>query len=482
MLVGLDIGTTNVKLYVYDEEGNSIWGTKARTPLEYHKDLKEILHPGKLWNVISTLFRSIPNNIKKEIRAIGISSLGETVFPIKKDGSGMIGLIWYNTITKKIYEEFFSHVDPKWIFEKTGLRASWIFSIFKIMYYYRFFKEESKKIETWLDVSSYIAYILTGDKKMDKCLASRTMLLDLETMDWCEEILDIADIPKKHLPSIVDSGTARGTIRTDIAFDLGLPKNVVVTTAGQDHMTASFSAGVFDLKRILNSTGTTEAVLWGVDKNILDIFLKNTIHDFNAGFHVIPYRYYLIDGLPTGGYCVEWFLKKVLQKNFKYLANLKIKTSSVYFFPFLRGIFSNMKVGSSFLNISDRTDADEMLISIIESLSFEVKSMIESLKNLGLEKDYELIMVGGESSSDFIVKIRSNVLGVPIYLLQTAEATTLGAALLAGLSAGFYKDYHDAFKKGHRISKIVYPDESRDYYEEKYLKYKELKKELINLQ
>jgi len=482
MLVGLDIGTTNIKLWVYDEEGNPIWGTRARTPLEFHESLKEILHPEKLWKTISKLLYSIPDDVKKKIRAIGISSLGETVFPVRKDGSSMAGLIWYNTITKEIYEEFFSQIDPEWVFKTTGLRASWIFSIFKMMYYYRSFKEEMEELETWLDVSSYIAYILTGDKRMDRCLASRTMLIDLKTGDWCEEILDIANIPRKHLPDIVDSGIPRGTVKADIALDLGFPKDVIVTTAGQDHMTASFPAGVFDLGSVLNSTGTTEAVLWGVDDSVLNTFLKNIIHDFNAGFHVVPHRYYLVDGLPTGGYCIEWFLRKVLRKDFEHLGNVKMKTNTVYFFPFLRGIFSNMGAGASFLNLSDETDSDEMLISIIESLSFEVRSMIENLRNLGLEKDYKLIMVGGESLSELVVKIRSNVLGIPVHLLQTSEATTLGAALLAGLSAGLYKDHRDAFERGHRVSKIVYPDRNTDYYEEKYQKYKKLKKELIDLQ
>ncbi len=482
MLVGLDIGTTNIKLWVYDEEGNPIWGTRARTPLEYHKSLKEILHPMKLWKVVSKLLYSIPDDVKKKIKAIGISSLGETVFPVRKDGSSMAGLIWYNTITKEIYEEFFSRIDSEWIFKTTGLRASWIFSIFKMMYYYRFFEEEMKEIETWLDVSSYIAYILTGDKKMDKCLASRTMLIDLKAGDWCEEILDVANIPKKHLPGIVDSGSPRGTLKVDIALDLGLPRNVIVTTAGQDHMTASFPAGVFDLEKVLNSTGTTEAVLWGVNDRVLDVFLKNIINDFNAGFHVIPRHYYLVDGLPTGGYCIEWFLRKVLRKDFEHLKNTRMKENAVYFFPFLRGAFSNMGAGASFLNLSDKTDSDEMLISIIESLSFEVRAMIENLKNLGLKKDYKLIMVGGESLSDLIVKIRSNVLGTPVHLLQTSEATTLGAALLAGISAGLYKDHQEAYERGHKVSKIVYPNGNRDYYEEKYQKYRKLKKELINLQ
>lgn len=474
-LVGMDIGTTNTKVIIFDPDGEQMFATSFRTPIVEDEKLGEVLSTKKLWEKIVETFRKIPEELKKGIRAIGISSLGETVFPVGDEGEVSDGMIWYSPLTRELMEEYIQPLEDLDYFKKTGLSMSWIFSAFKMIYMNERLKLPSNV--KWLDTSSFIAYKMTGKIAMDRCLASRTLLLNIKTGEWDEDLLDLFKIPRSSLPELVDCGVNRGNLKKDVAEELGLCRDVVVSVAGQDHIAGAFSAGVFDENRILNSTGTTEVILWGVKKDKLNMFLNLKIPGYNAGFHTVPGFYYLLDGLPTGGYCVEWMIKKVLKKDYDILKNLNYRKNPIYFLPFLRGMFMDERMGAGFLNLRDSNDFEDMISSIFESLAFEVRLMMDKLKPLGLKDDCDVIMVGGETANDTLIRIRASAIGRPIQVMKVVEATTLGSATVGGIAKGMFENFRSAFERTFKVAKVVEPDpEYSQYLEEKYENYLKIRK------
>ncbi|WP_233185571.1 L-fuculokinase [Thermotoga sp. SG1] len=274
MHCGIDVGTTNTKILVFDDDFKIVFLRKFKTPVISSKE-GDLLSAKKLFERILRSLKEIPEEIKKKIKAIGISSLGETVFPISQDGEVLQdGMMWYNKNVQEEYREFLKRVPSNVIFKKTGLWPSWIYSVFKMKRFYKKNEELVQRVYKWLDVTSLIAFLLTGNVAMDRVHSSRTLLMNILTGKWDEELVEASGIPKEHLPEVVDSGVLRGRIRKEISEETGLPKNTVVTTAGQDHITASYAAGVHDETKVLDSSGTTEAVLWTVSKETLKEYLK----------------------------------------------------------------------------------------------------------------------------------------------------------------------------------------------------------------
>jgi len=477
MFCGIDIGTTNIKFLIFDENFNVVFNKKIRTPIIKDEKQGDLLSARKFIDEILTFFKMIPESLKGKIKALGISSMGETIFPIAEDGSVISdGMMWYNDKVIDEFKSFTDRVSTEFVFKKTGLWPSWIFSVFKMMNFYRKNPEASSRIYKWLDVSSFLAYILTGNIGMDKSLSSRTLLVNIKTGNWDEELLEISEIPKKHLPEIVNCGINRGTIKGEIAKQIGVSKDVVVTTTGQDHITASYAVGVHGEDKVLNSSGTTEAILWTVKKETMGRYIEKAPRIFQGGFHCIPEKYYVLGGIPTGGFCIEWLINKILKTNYSIFDGFKHKKSSVHFFPYLRGVFDRSDFKGAFLNLKDSDDQSSIVSAVLEAIAFEMKSYLKKLEELGL-KNYEIVAVGGGTRLKEVLRIKASVFKVPIKVLSIHESTALGAAMASAVATGDFENWNFIPENVTNAFEIFYPDND-NYFEEKYVTHLELRKKL----
>jgi sugar (pentulose or hexulose) kinase len=472
---GIDVGTTNTKVLVFDDDFKVVFLKKFKTPVISSKE-GDLLSSKKLFVEILSSLKSIPESTKDKIKAIGISSLGETVFPISQDGEVLQdGMMWYNKNVLEEYREFLKKVPSDVIFKKTGLWPSWIYSVFKMKRFYKNNKELAKEVYKWLDVASLIAFLLTGNIAMDRVLSSRTLLMNILTGKWDEELVEASGIPKEHLPEVVDSGASRGIIRKEISEETGLPKDTVVTTAGQDHITASYAAGVHDETKLLDSSGTTEAALWTVSKETLKKYLKKAPSIFQAGFHCIPGKYYLLTGLPTGGFCIDWLLNKILKEDYSVFRTFKYQKNAVFFFPYLRGTFDREEIGGAFFNLKDTDDRDVIISTVLESTAFEMRSCLNGFEKLGL-KDYEIVATGGGSQLREWLEVKANVFGKVVKVLSVHESVALGAAMIAKIAKIGQKNWEEFFKEASQNFEYEYfqPDEG-EYFQKKYLEYLKLR-------
>ncbi|WP_334100178.1 FGGY-family carbohydrate kinase [Thermotoga petrophila] len=475
MYCGIDVGTTNTKVLVFNDSFKVVFLEKFKTPVISSKE-GDFLSSEKLFEGILRSLKEIPEGIKKKIGAIGISSLGETVFPISKDGEVLQdGMMWYNKSVLREYREFLERVPPIVIFKKTGLWPSWIYSVFKMKKFYKGNEELSQRVYKWLDVTSLIAFLLTGNVAMDRGHSSRTLLMNILTGKWDDELVEASGIPKEHLPEVADSGIPRGKIREEISKEIGFPEDVIVTTAGQDHITASYAVSVHDETKLMDSSGTTEAMLWTVGRETLERYLKKAPKVFQAGFHCIPGKYYLLTGLPTGGFCIDWLLNKILKEDYSVFRMFKYQKNTAFFFPYLRGKFDREEIGGAFFNLKDTDDRDVIISAVLESIAFEMRGCLNEFEKLGL-KNYEVVATGGGSQLREWLKIKASVFDRAVKVFSVHESVALGAAMIAKIAKTGQKNWGEFFK---RISQnfeyeYFYPGES-DYFQRKYLEYLKLR-------
>ncbi len=477
MLIGIDLGTTSIKSCAFNDKGDLLSRSILPTVIE-HSETGDGLNPHKLWeNVLELLEKMVESVYPETIYGIGITSMAETVFPVSKSGKALAnGIIWYDQCSRKEYDTFLELVSPEKIREITGLRPSWYFSASKILYYRDHLREVYKQTEMFLDVSGYIAFKLTGEKYMDVSLASRTMLLDLCSGSWSRYLVETAGIEMSTLPPIIPCGFPWGEVLPAIRRKLRLGNKTIVTTAGQDHIAAAYAAGVVTKDKILDSVGTSESVLSSTDLQTVqsDAFQKQQF--FSAGYHAQKDIFYLLDGNPTGGYCIDWLLTKILVTDYRVLDNIKWKENSILFFPYLRNTMQG--TGSARMeNLTDMDDRDSLIQGVIEGMAFEFKRFVETLMLIcgHLNAIKEIIAVGGGTRNRILMQIKSEVINKPIKVLKHADiASNLGAAMLSGIASGvFQKGWEGNYIRTY--SEIYYPEnqERLKFYQRKYEKYVE---------
>ncbi len=475
LYIGIDIGTTNVKTCAFNKKGELLETASQATPVE-NTDYGDLLNARQLWAIVKSSIKEVIAKCKgTELKSIGITSMGETIIPVDNDGPLWDGIMWYNPVTKKQFEEILDHVTERRIREICGLTSSWFFSSSKIKFIKQQLPDVYKKSKAFLDVSGFVAFMLTGNKKMDRTFASRMMLLDLEKGEWQDEFLEASNIDRNKLPELFWNDEPGGNLKEELIKEFGLESSVSVTTAGQDHIAAAYAAGIVKQEQALCSIGTSGAVFACVDFDTLKSsrFIENQF--FSAGFHVLKGKYYLLEGTPTGGYCIDWFLKQVLNKNYDWLNNISLNKNDVIFYPHLRNTLHGAALGK-IINLSDKENANTLMQAIMEGVAFEVKRFIDRLVYIKSDQEVtEFIAVGGATSNNIFMKILANVLGKPIKALEQAEfATNLGAAMISAVAINEITTNY-VLKNVRKFKNTFYPDEGdiSVYYLEKYKKYLE---------
>ncbi|MFW6121326.1 MAG: FGGY-family carbohydrate kinase [Petrotogales bacterium] len=473
--IGIDVGTTNVKTCIFDEKGELLATVSHITPVD-HTEYGDLLNARQLWTIVKSSIKEVTTKCKgTELKSIGITSMGETIIPVDRNGPLWEGIMWYNPVTKTQYEQIIDNINDRRIRELTGLTSSWFFSASKIKYIKELLPEIYERVEAFLDVSGFIAFMLTGNMKMDRTFASRLMLLDLKTGLWLDELIEASNIDRSKLPELVWNNEPAGNLKVELIKEFGLDNSVSVTTAGQDHIAAAYAAGIVKQEQVLCSIGTSGAVFACADFNTLKSsrFIENQF--FSAGFHVLKGKYYLLEGTPTGGYCIDWFLKQVLNKNYDWLNNITLNKNDVIFYPHLRNTLHGAALGK-IINLSDKENADTLMQAIMEGVAFEVKRFIDRLVYIKSDQEVtEFVAVGGATSNNIFMKILANVLGKPIKALEQAEfATNLGAAMISAVAINEITNNY-VLESVRKFKNTFYPDEGdiRMYYLEKYKKYLE---------
>lgn len=471
--IGIDIGTTNVKTCAFNKKGELLSTVSQPTPVE-DTEYGDLLNTKQLWDIVKYSVKEVINRCKDiNLKSIGITSMGETIIPVDHNGPLWDGIMWYNPVTKTQYEKITDKINDRRIRGLTGLTSSWFFSASKIKYIKEVQPEIYERAEAFLDVSGFIAFMFTGNMKMDRTFASRTMLLDLKTGEWMDELIEASNLDRRKLPELVWNNEPAGSLREELIKDFGLDNSVSVITAGQDHIAAAYTAGITKKEQVLCSIGTSGAVFACADFDTLKSsrFIDNQY--FSAGFHVLKGKYYLLEGTPTGGYCIDWFLKQVLNRDYNWLNSIPFEENDVIFYPHLRNTLHGAALGK-IINLSDKENATSLMQAIMEGIAFEIRRFIDRLIYIKGDQDMaEFVTAGGATSNKPFMKILANVLGKPIKILDQAEfATNLGAAMLSAVTSGDIT--YDYVKNNvRRFRKTVFPErESKiKYFADKYERY-----------
>ena len=483
--IGIDAGTTNLKVILFDLDGNIVSSASSPTPTLVEGRFSYFL-PDKIWEIIMGLIKKIAVEVKGNVASIAVASVAESMVPIGENGKILFPAIaWYDERTVEQMEWLLERIDPQTLYSITGLRVQPIYGINKLLWMKKYKEEVYKKVKVWLPMSDFIAYMLSGEAATDYSQASRIMAFDLNTMKWSREILEKAEIPIDILPNPLPSGTLLGKVKNP--DKLGVSPNTVITTGGHDHVCGAFINGCFRRSIGLDSMGTAESFQLSTDKPPLNLEVKERA-DITVGAHVAKNKYYMHVAIPFSGGLIEWTarlmqaignsgLNKNLFDEFSSLAEKSpVGSNGLFCVPHFLGSTvpkRDSQARGVFLGLKRDHSPSDLARCVLEGLSFEARLAFNTLEEF--EPINKIIGIGGGSKNFTWLKIKATAIDKVIEVPQVTEGTAMGAAFLGALGADLFKDENEVVDRTYKVKMVVEPDKNlssiyRELFEEIYTK------------
>jgi len=484
-LMGVDIGTTNLKAVVFAPDGRELAKATTPTQTEHPQADWAQLNYEVLWTDLARIIREaackLPDTYK--LSAVAFTGMAEAGVPIDASGNVLYPAItWYDRRVLPQLQRWQESIGSNETAQITGLPMAPMAGILRPMWLRDHAPDVFRRMQTWLNLPDYAAYRLCGSKVTEYSLASRMMVLDLGDARWSQALLDKAELDHTMLGELAPSGTMIGRVNKSAADETGLPVGLPVCTGGHDHLCAAVGLGVIKPGDLFDSIGTAEAVVATLSQRNQDPAIASV--GIAQGLHVVPGRYYAISGNAYGGGSIDWvrrlLMGAVIDQSLTFESLIeragKVAPGSdgVFFLPHLRQANPPIIDPSSrgaFVGLSSGTESGQLSRAVLEGVAYELQRILDSVSECFSVTNRRLVAAGGGTRNRLLMQIKADVSGLPIVIPAVDEATCLGAALAAGIGAGVYRDFKDALDRVAFSEQVIEPDQPRhELYRERYEK------------
>ena len=444
----IDQGTTSTRFVLFNHNSNKIASHQIEHKQIFPKAGWVEHNPIEIWNNTKKVIKVTLQKSKiseKQIAAIGITNQRETtVIWNKKTGKPYYNaIVWQDTRTNDICNSLKKH--QKLFREKTGLPIATYFSGPKIKWLLdkvKGLREAAESGEALFGtMDSWIIWNLTGGKHItDVTNASRTMLMNLQTLDWDDELLQLLDIPRKMLPEICSSSEIFGVTKT--AFVNEIPISGILG----DQQAALFGQTCFQPGDVKNTYGTGCFILLNTGNEIC--YSKNGLLT-TVGYQIKDQKpvYALEGSVAIAGSLIQWirdnFSLITESSEINDLAEKVSDNGGVYFVPAFSGLFApywNSGARGTIIGLTHFVNKSHIARSVLEATAFQTRDVFEAMqKDSGLNIK-ELKVDGGMTASKLLMQFQADILDISVIVPEMTETTALGAAYAAGLAVGYWKN------------------------------------------
>ncbi|MBN2290992.1 MAG: FGGY-family carbohydrate kinase [Pirellulales bacterium] len=469
-LLGIDVGTTNVKAALFDSEGRTV----AENTCEH-----ATLHPRPGWaeqdsvtwwdGTVKVLGPILSSGIDaSEIKGVGISCQAPALVPLDDSGVPLRNaLIWMDTRSAPQCERIRSTLGEERVQAITGNRIDPSYLLSKTIWLKENEPELFARTRRILTANGYIVYHLTGRHSCDISHASLSQLYDVKQHAWSQTLCDTFGIPLELFPQVFETSDVVGTITREAAAATGLPEGVPVVAGIVDANAAGLSAGVVGSGDGVIVMGTSSVLLMGSDKwidcgNLAEIY------------HATPGSSVVFAAMSTTGASLKWFRDQFGQVEQSIAeergqnvydiltaaaAEVEPGVGNLIFLPYMNGerapIWDSSAQGTLF-GLSLKTTRAQVIRAILVGVAFGLYQNVREAQNIGLGLS-RLMAVGGGNSEHWF-RIIASVLGIPICLPGNNSGATFGAAVLAGVGTGVFKGVREIVDQAVTVAKTIEPE------------------------
>ena len=476
--IGIDLGTSSIKLLLVDETGQ-IWHTVTREyPLLFPQPGWSEQEPAHWWQAVR---EGIPALLQgfDAAKVAGIGAGGQMHGLVALDEADQVirpAILWNDGRTFWEVEYLNDTIGRERLSALTANIAFAGFTAPKLLWMRRNEPENFRRIRRIMLPKDYINYKLTGVHCCDYSDASGMLLLDVQHKCWSREMLDICGITQEQMPRLYESFQCVGTLLPEVAAELGLPADVKVCAGAGDNAAAAVGTGVVGAGGCNISLGTSGTIFISSDKFGVDP--HNGLHAFahaDGGYH-------LMGCMLSAASCNKWFMEDILGSDDyaglqTQITPDKLGRSHVYFLPYLMGERSPINDTSArgtFIGMTMDTSRADMLQAVLEGVAFAIRDSFEVARSLGIAIPRSMIC-GGGSKSPLWRQMIADILGIPLDIPVTEQGPGYGGAMLAMVACGVFESVQQAADKLVRVKDTVQPDPERvALYEKRYQQFRQI--------
>lgn len=476
LYIGVDLGTSAVKLLLMNEQGEIQKITSREYPLSFPQPGWSEQNPYDWYEQTIDGLKELLSECDKH-QVAGISFGGQMHGLVVLDAQDCVirpAILWNDGRTMPQVDYLNETIGRTRISSYTANIAFAGFTAPKILWMRDEEPDNFARINKIMLPKDYLAYRLSGSFCTDYSDASGMLLLDVKNRCWSREMLELCGITEEQLPKLYESYEVVGTLRPEIAEELGLSSAVKVIAGAGDNAAAAVGTGTVGDGQCNISLGTSGTIFMSSERFGVDS--HNALHSFAHA----DGKYHLMGCMLSAASCNKWWMDEILQEKDYVNAQKDITVlgdNHVYFLPYLMGERSphnDPLARACFLGMSMDTTRADMVQAIFEGVAFAMRDSMEVAKSLGLHLERTKIC-GGGAKSPLWCRIMANVLDMKVDLLAVEEGPALGGAMLAAVGCGAYASVEEAAAAIVSVAKTIEPEpELVAKYEERYQVFRQI--------
>jgi xylulokinase len=478
-ILSIDVGTSSVKAAIFDLKGKELTTAVKKYSLERPRSGWVEVDPRIYWEKTRQAIKEVLTKVEypREIRAVGVTSQGETLISLDKEGVPLRNaVVWLDTRAVKEAKEIRETFGKDKIYRITGQNdtsAGYTASI--ILWLKRNEPEIFNRTSKFLLVTDYITYMLTGSYVSNKALYPSTLYYDFLKGVWWQDMLDFLSIKRSHLPELIDSGAVAGETRCS---DSGIPAEAVVCPSPIDQITGALGAGNFQSGIISESTGTVLAICGVTDVPAYDRYRRFCLFP-----HAVKGKFVAMAWAPASGSILTWLKDRFCpEMSYEQMTGEAGKVTpgseGLTVLPHFEGVNCPYKISDArgaFWGVTMTHQKKHFIRAVMESVAYLLKDYVTLLEENGISGN-KIISLGGAVRSELWSQIKADVLGKEVVTNRASETVCLGASMIAATGAGLFNNCENACIHMAKKRKSFIPSKNVDTYQNLYKDYTRLNK------
>ncbi len=472
VLLGIDIGTSACKVAIFDLQGKVISQATKEYKVYYPLPGYVEQNPNEWWESVCAAIKETITYAKidaNQIAGIGIDGQSWSAIPVDKSGNVLHNTpIWMDTRASDICIETVNRVGFDRIFDLSGNSFEPTYSTPKILWFKQNMPELYNSTYKFLQSNSFIAFKLTGEITQDISQGYGIHSFNMKTGKWDDDFCEELGFDREKLPDIYQCHHVIGEVTSRAADQTGLAIGTPVVAGGLDACCGTLGAGVITVGQTQEQGGQAGGMSICVDSAIAHPKLI-------LGFHVVPDLWLLQGGTVGGGGAIKWFKQELgafeeafaLARDvsaFKIMDDeakeIPAGSEGLIFLPYMAGERSpiwDKNAKGVFFGLGYNKTRAHMIRAVMEGCAFALEHNLKTAEETGVKID-ELVAMGGAANSRLWTQMKADITGKTIKVPTSDTATTLGAAILAGVGTGLYKNFNEAVKETIVITRTHEPN------------------------
>lgn len=442
-VLGLDLGTGSIKGLLLNEAGELIATATKDYPLSTPQPGFSEQDPHDWLAGARSVLRDLGKKVADlQENLAGISFSGQMHSLVLLDADQEVirpAILWNDVRTTKQCQEIMKKAGEKVLAETKNIALEG-FTLPKLLWVQENEPENFAKAQTFVLPKDYLGYWFTGNLQMEYSDAAGTLLLDVTKRTWDLELAELFDLPADIFPPLVESQGFIGTVREELAQELGISAAVKVFAGGADNACAALGAGIVSENIGLASIGTSGVFLAYEGEKEQNYGGK--LHYFN---HVLPKSYYSMGVTLAAGQSLTWF-KQTMAPTESFdeflagVAEIPVGSLGLLFTPYIMGERTphiDSQIRASFIGVDARHTRAHFNRAVLEGITYSLKDAQNLMTQAG-KKFNQVVSVGGGAKNPTWLQMQADIFDCEIVTLQVEQGPGLGAAMLAALGLGWF--------------------------------------------